>query len=62
MPCVTTLRDFANTAHKAWAYKGEAHTEDFFELYQKALELAVTLCRGLDSIDFAKATGERPFG
>ena len=54
--------DFANTAHKAWTYKDKAHTEDFFELYQKALELAVTLCRGLDSIDFAKATGERPFG
>ena len=30
--------DFANTAHKAWTYKDEAHTEDFFELYQKALE------------------------
>lgn len=54
--------DFANTAHAEWKHQGEAHAEDFFELYDKALELAVKLCGGFDSIDFVEATGERPFG
>lgn len=54
--------DFANTSHTQWLHKGEAHTEDFFELYESALELAATLCGGIDSVDFAGATGERPFG
>lgn len=54
--------DFANTAHAEWVHGGEAHTEDFFELYDKALELAVKLCGGFGGIDFVEATGERPFG
>ncbi len=54
--------DFANASHSEWTHNGEPHTEDFFELYEKALELAVSLCAGLDTVDFAQATGERPFG
>lgn len=54
--------DFANTAHNEWVHNGEAHTEDFFQLYDKALDLAVKLCGGFDTIDFVTATGERPFG
>lgn len=54
--------DFANTAHEEWTHNGEVHTEDFFQLYDKALELAAELCGGFDGIDFPAATGERPFG
>lgn len=54
--------DFANTAHDQWTRGGETHTEDFFQLYDRALELAAELCGGFDSIDFVRATGERPFG
>lgn len=54
--------DFANTAHEEWTHNGEVHTEDFFKLYDKALELAAELCGGFDTIDFVEATGERPFG
>lgn len=54
--------DFANTAHDRWVHGGEEHTEDFFQLYDKALDLAAELCGGFDRVDFALATGERPFG
>ncbi len=54
--------DFANTAHSEWTHNGEVHTQDFFELYDRALELAVTLCRDFDSVSFKDATGDRPFG
>lgn len=54
--------DFANTSHEEWVHEGEVHTEDFFQLYDQALTLAVTLAKGFDGIDFAAATGERPFG
>lgn len=54
--------DFANTAHAEWVHNGETHTEDFFELYEQALELAVKLCSGFDSVSFMEATGDRPFG
>lgn len=54
--------DFANTSHNEWTHQGETRSEDFFQLYDSALELAVKLCGGFDGIDFVEATGERPFG
>lgn len=54
--------DFANTAHLEWAHNGETHTEDFFQLYDQALELAAKLCGNYDAADFKALTGDRPFG
>lgn len=54
--------DYANTAHSRWVHDGAEHTEDFFQLYDRALDLAAELCGGFDSVDFALITGERPFG
>lgn len=54
--------DFANTAREPWVHQGEAHTEDFFQLYDQALDLAAALCNDFDTVDFEAVTGERPFG
>lgn len=54
--------DFANMQHIPWTWQGETRDRDFFQLYGEALDLAVRLGGGLDTVDFAEATGERPFG
>lgn len=54
--------DFANTLHEEWIWKNFASRQDFFELYEEALELAVKLITQFDTGDFRELTGERPFG
>lgn len=54
--------DFANDCRREWVWNGTASTESFYELYEKALTLAVRLGNEFDSADFAAITGERPFG
>lgn len=54
--------DFANTCQAEWTHNGESHREDFFQLYDQALELALRLNREFDSADFDALTGGRPFG
>lgn len=54
--------DYANTQHEEWVWKDFSSRQDFFQLYEQALELAVELGNHFDTVDFKKATGDRPFG
>lgn len=54
--------DCANTRHEEWVWRDVASRQDFFQLYEQALELAVELGNHFDTVDFKKATGDRPFG
>lgn len=54
--------DFANTQHEEWVWGDIASRQDFFELYDEALDKAVELIRSFDTGDLKALTGDRPFG
>ncbi len=54
--------DYANTQHEKWRWKDLASCQDFFQLYEHALALALELGNHFDTVDFKGATGDRPFG
>lgn len=54
--------DFANTLHEEWTWKGSASRQDFFELYEEALDRAEKLITNFDVGNLPELTGERPFG
>ncbi len=52
--------DYANLQQEPWGLEG--NTQSFFELYEKAMPLALELIQNFDEGDFAAITGEQPFG
>lgn len=53
--------DYANLQHLSWDNRGEDSCEDFFQIYQRAQEKAVTLITSFDSCNFSELTEEKPF-
>ncbi len=54
--------DYANTRREEWIWKNFASRQDFFELYEEALEKAARFAREFDTADLKALTGDRPFG
>lgn len=54
--------DYANSSKSPWTAGGESHQEDFFELFETAVQKAVTLITEFDHADFAALTQNVPFG
>ncbi len=54
--------DYANLQQNPWTWQGQESRQDFFQLYEQALDLALRLSRELDTVDFAAVTQEKPFG
>lgn len=54
--------DYANTKHTPWKAGGEEHSESFFDLFDAAQTLALSLITGLMDGDLAALTKNRPFG
>ncbi len=54
--------DYANAQHEEWIWKNSASRQDFFELYEEALDRAEALASHFETGDLKELTGERPFG
>lgn len=53
--------DYANIQKTEWESKGVTSDKSFFEMFDEAQELALTLQKEFDTCDFAALTGDRLF-
>lgn len=54
--------DYANTQHSQWSWQDQTSRQDFFQLYEEALDRAEKLATHFETGDLKELTGERPFG
>lgn len=54
--------DYANSQGAVWKANGEDCSQSFFDLFERAVDMAASMIQDYDTCDFAQTTGERPFG